>query len=274
MLRKLIKHELRATGRLMLPMLALLLVTAVGGNLSVRFFMESDSNALNILGLILITAFIVAIAAACVMALALMIQRFYKNLLLDEGYVMLTLPVSVHQHIWSKLIVSLIWFIAAMLAVMAAIFVLLLDMGLMEELSGFFVSLWPQIAALAEEGYLFHIILIGLEALITILIGGICSCLHFYGALALGHSFSSRKMLWSVLLFFAFNFGMQLITGLAASAFGELGITENLFDWLFSLKGLASVHPILLGFMLYNASFGLVFYLVTAHCMSRRLNLD
>ena len=34
MLRKLMKHELRATGRVMGPLLLLVLVAAVGGNLS------------------------------------------------------------------------------------------------------------------------------------------------------------------------------------------------------------------------------------------------
>ena len=39
MLRKLMKHELRATGRLMVPMLLVTLLTAVGANLSIRWLM-------------------------------------------------------------------------------------------------------------------------------------------------------------------------------------------------------------------------------------------
>ena len=52
------------------------------------------------------------IVAVGIAAFVLMINRFYKNLLQDEGYVMMTLPVCVHQQIWSKLIVSTVWFAA------------------------------------------------------------------------------------------------------------------------------------------------------------------
>ena len=41
-----------------------------------------------------------------------MVVRFRNNLMTDEGYLMFTLPVSVHQLLWSKLLVSMLWFIA------------------------------------------------------------------------------------------------------------------------------------------------------------------
>ena len=123
MLRKLIKHELRATSRIMLPLFLLVLVTAAGGNLATKKLLETDISFLNVLGIILLTAFMVAIAAVCIVAFFLMVQRFYKNLLQDEGYVMMTLPVSVHQHIWSKVLVSIIWFAATFLVVLAAVLI-------------------------------------------------------------------------------------------------------------------------------------------------------
>ena len=41
MLRKLIKHEFRATGRVMLPLFLVLLVTSVGANFSVRGMLDT-----------------------------------------------------------------------------------------------------------------------------------------------------------------------------------------------------------------------------------------
>ena len=103
MLRKLLKHEFRATARIMLPLFGLLVLASVGANLSIRGMLDSDSTFLSTLGTILIMLFTVAIVAVGIMAFILMINRFYKNLLQDEGYVMMTLPVSIHQQIWSKL---------------------------------------------------------------------------------------------------------------------------------------------------------------------------
>ena len=50
MLRKLLKHEFRATGRVILPIFGLLLLSAVGANLSIRGMLDSDSTFLSTLG--------------------------------------------------------------------------------------------------------------------------------------------------------------------------------------------------------------------------------
>ena len=134
MLRKLLKHEFRATGRIMLPMYLILLVTAVGSNLAGRGMLDSRFDILNILGVLIVIAFGTAITGACLLAFVLMIQRFYKNLLQDEGYVMLTLPVSIHQHIWSKLIVSSVWFIVTALAVILACCITAFDLTVVKEI--------------------------------------------------------------------------------------------------------------------------------------------
>ena len=52
-----------------------------------------------------------------------MLQRFYQNLLGTRGYIMFTLPASVHQQVWSKLIVSAVWFIATGVAVILSFLV-------------------------------------------------------------------------------------------------------------------------------------------------------
>ena len=42
MLRKLLKHEFRATGRIMLPLFGILLLVSVGANFSSRGMLNSD----------------------------------------------------------------------------------------------------------------------------------------------------------------------------------------------------------------------------------------
>ena len=54
MLRKLLKHEFRATARIMLPLFGLLVLASVGANLSIRGMLNSDSTFLSTLGTILI----------------------------------------------------------------------------------------------------------------------------------------------------------------------------------------------------------------------------
>ena len=107
MLGKLMKHEFRATARIMLPVMGAMVALALLANLSIRGLAGnlSDIPMLRILFVLIIIFFSVAVVATIVMSLVIMVSRFYRNLLKDEGYLMFTLPVSVHELIWSKLIV-------------------------------------------------------------------------------------------------------------------------------------------------------------------------
>ena len=142
MLRKLLKHEFRATARIMGPLYLILLVTAIGANFSARVMDRADSKLLNILGALVVMAFVVAIIGVCFMSFALMLQRFYRNLLRDEGYIMFTLPASVHQQVWSKLIVSAVWYIATGVVVILSFLVAAYEVGFVSAFSGGSSGYW------------------------------------------------------------------------------------------------------------------------------------
>lgn len=270
MLRKLIKHELRATSRIMLPLFILSLVTAVGANVATRKLLESESGFVSVIGAILLTAFVVTIAAVCIVSFVLMIQRFYKNLLQDEGYVMMTLPVSVHQHIWSKLMVSLIWFAAAGLVVAVSMLILLFDIKLVAQFFEGFAMVWEDIvAAVKAEGAL-SVILLGVELFVLLTAGVFLSCLQFYAPLAIGHSFAGRKMLMSVVFFFATGIVMQFVNALIGSAADAAGFT----DWFFTFRGMSSAHAMMLVFIGYVLVVGAAHYFITVHFLKKRLNLE
>ena len=175
MLRKLLKHEFRATARIMVPVYLVLLVTALGANFSTRGILETPYAVLNILGSLLVMAFVVAIMAVCVVSFLLMIQRFYKNLLRDEGYLMLTLPASVHQQVWSKLIVSSVWFIITGVVVMLSFVMMALDVSFLEGMVQVLQRLFQDITAYyAINGTVFL-----LELLVLPFAGCIAFCLQF-----------------------------------------------------------------------------------------------
>ena len=83
MLGKLLKHEFRATGRIMLPLMGALLPLALMANLSIRGLAGNlaDIPALRILFILILVFFGMGIVAIGVMALVVMVSRFYRNLL-------------------------------------------------------------------------------------------------------------------------------------------------------------------------------------------------
>ena len=274
MLRKLLKHEFRATGRVMLPMYLILLVTAVGSNLAGRGMLDGRSDVLNILGVIIVMAFGIAICGVLVMSFVLMIQRFYKNLLQDEGYLMFTLPVSVHQHIWSKLIVSVVWFAATILAIIAASLVVAYDVSFLREffdvLRWFFEGL--QKLKISETLNLTAYLA---EFAVLLFLSLAAFALQFYAALAAGHSRANHKMVWSVAWFFGFQFALQFLGSLLMITLDHLGVPNFLnhlsVHWT---SAESAIHAGLLMAIGVVILYGAIFYAVTTFFLKKHLNLE
>ena len=267
MLRKLLKHEFRATGRIMLPMYLILLVTAVGSNLAGRGMLDGRYHILNILGVLIVTAFGIAICGALLMSFVLMIQRFYKNLLQDEGYIMLTLPASIHQHVWAKLIVSAAWFVVTVVVVIAAGCVMAFDIGVIRD---FFEGLWDLLWELRklEAFYAFNGVGYLAELAALAFFGLAAMCLQFYAALAIGHSAANHKMVCSVGAFFALQFATQF---LASTGLYQLS-SVNWPGW--QISGIAAIHVGMLVALVCVVVYGAIFYAVTVYFLNRRLNLE
>ena len=87
------------------------------------------AQAREYVGSLLTLAFFLAILAVCLMALITMVNRFRTNLLGDEGYIMFTLPASVHQQVWSKLIVSTVWYVLTAAVVVLSFLVAVFEVG-------------------------------------------------------------------------------------------------------------------------------------------------
>ena len=232
MLGKLLKQEFRATGRIMLPVLGALLLLSVLGNFSIRMMDQEVTNSavLNFLFLFLIVVFVLGMFAAMLMTLVLMVTRFHRNLLKDEGYLMHTLPVSVHSLVWSKLIVSLVWFLVTGLVVTAILFLTgLIQSG--TNLAELFAQL-PSWAELKEiligEGIRTgDIVRFFGEWVVLMLVGILTTCLHFYAAMAMGHMFNKDKILLSIVFFVAISFVLSFLTSILGFRVNDLMLTAE-----------------------------------------------
>ena len=150
MLTKLLKHEFRATARIMGPLYLVLLAVALGFNFSARL-MDSGNFVLNMLAALVVMAYVVAITAVFIVAFILMLQRFYKNLLGDEGYLMHTLPVTESQLILSKLISSVVWMLCSSIVGIFSFAVMLLALSLNSAALQQLPELWQKVVEIFRE---------------------------------------------------------------------------------------------------------------------------
>ena len=286
MLSKLMKHELLATSRVVLLFYAAVAALAVLSNLSIRFMDFSDSNLLAAFGALVSLAYGFSIVAVLVATALLMMYRFDRNLLKDEGYLMHTLPASVHAQIWSKLLIALLWDAATVLLI-----VLLLSLGglfqsgtRLGELFEAFPA-WGDIRRwLLAEGInpgQLGLLLTELTAL------GLVSCLvallHFYAAMSLGHMFSRNKGFLSVVFFLVISFAFRLlsavagyvldVTGLADTASSEFLWGGAMLDFSTATGTMDFTLRVMCVLLVFQIIKGALLYAVTALSLERGLNL-
>ena len=275
MLGKLLKHEFKATARTMLPMFGVVVLLSVLANLGFAQIADAENGALDILFGLFIFAFFLGLFTMGVMAMVVMIQRFYKNVLGDEGYLTLTLPVNVHEIVWSKLIVSFVWFLATGLIAMAAVFIAVFTLTYTElgEMFQNMPSFGEMLRLFFEKTSITPLQLTGAIAQFAamIILSSLTGCLHFYAAMALGHSFSNNKVLLSVVFFIAISFVFSFISSLLGIFVEGLAMTVTVEA---GSSVMTTLQELSLGSMIYTLIEGVILYLLTTYCLKHRLNLS
>ena len=270
MLRNLLKYEFQATGRVMLPIFGLVLLLTVFMAVGVRFWESVSSPILNILFVLIFTAYGFAMVGMFVVLLVLMVARFRNNYLRDEGYIMFTLPVNAHHLVWSKAICASVWFMATLVVVclsgLIIGFVVSLGTGFLPQLLEWLSGIWSELTAY----YALNGIALLLEGILVCFVGYISFCLMAYASLALGHSRDRHKMLLSVLLFFVFYTALQILT-MTVMYTGDVDGAMTAFD---RLQGMEAMHLVMLITFAIEAITGAAFYFATIFGLQKRLNLE
>lgn len=266
MLSKLLKYETKATGRIFVPIYLALLIFAVVN----RFVLALRSDQWHMPAVISMAVYIAIMVAMFVMTLIMMIQRFYKNLLSDEGYLMLTLPVRPWSHIVSKLLVSLLWIMASGLVAMLSIMIIALQKESIAALIREAVPFFQQVFAYVGS----RVFLWSLEAVIAFLLSIVAGILIVYASIAIGHLFNNHKIFASFGAFVMLNTLSQIII---ATIFLPLG--NALFPNMHVPPAdLSAVHWAVQGTILYfifiTGLLAAAYFALTNHILTKRLNLE
>ena len=185
---------------------------------------------------------------------------------------MFTLPASVHQHIWSKLIVSSVWFIVTVLAIIAASLVVAYQGGFLRELLDFLRYFLEGLRKLKiSEAFNGTIYLV--EFAVLMFLSLVAFSLQFYAALAAGHSQANHKLLWSVVWFFGIQFALQFAGSLLIIGSNELDVFNRLFShW--DPSPTVAIHVGLLMAIGCVIIYGAIFYAITTFFLKKHLNLE
>lgn len=269
MLGKLFKYELKATARLFIPLYLTLLVFAVMN----LFFLptynigEKSSALYSIAMSVSMIIYVTLIIGLVLMTLIVMIQRFYKNLLGDEGYLMFTLPVQPWKHIFSKLIVSMLWTVASGIVAFCSILIISSkNISAPEIYKGLEAAFNQFVRYFGASSYL-----VSFEAIVLGLLSLASAILTIYAAIALGHLFNKHKLLISFGMYIVLKTVSQMLMTLFAFIFANQGIFGAGSGFTPSV---IQINTFLLLSILYFGAITAGYYVLTNYILKRKLNLE
>lgn len=267
MLGKLMKYEFKATGRIFLPLFGSILVMAAVTQLLSGLNSDIPRTITMVLSSMLITT-------GFVVTLILTIQRFYKNLLGAEGYLMHTLPVSTGRLIFSKLLAATLWVIVCIFVTWLA--VVILSASEVDYRAA--LSMFDGLSLPGGETILYIA-----EFAVVSVVAVMSAILCLYACMALSMLFEKHRVAISFGFFIAISTVVQIVAALLLLAgtggMDKVSITVETVEVNGAVLAaqqsvLPSGHAYLLWSILIAALLGAGFYAITHTMLKRRLNLQ
>lgn len=279
MLSKLLKYEYRATAIYFLPIYAMLILVSILSRF-VRSLAEKLSSSVEVtydqfisfndvlepLYTSLISLYVLLAVALAITTFIVIIMRFYKNLLGNEGYLMFTLPVSVEENILAKLIPAITWFLGSCVLGIATIIPAFWGSYKDGWLS--FKNFFLTPGAKVDFG-------IVVLTVLFIILSLTATFLFYYFCMCIGQLFNSHKFIASTVAYIAITGILQVLLIIALFSIASLSFNydSTFMRFIFNLSDMQSTYLILgvSDAVLLACSAGLFF--LDSFILKKKLNL-
>lgn len=293
MLGKLLKHDFKSTGKILLPLNLLLIVITIIGCILLKLDIFENVTMIP-LAITLLLVYILSILAVSLISIIYLVVHYYRNMFSAQGYLTFTLPASRWSIFHSKLIVGFCWGLINTLLTYVSIFALLSSaVGFKKLLSGisqFFTTEFPADAFPGAENIsMTYADLFGFntgDLLLFLVIFSLISCFYAvastYGSVTIGQLYSKHKVIGSILVYIGIYFFAQIVTYITSfplifnslvSSF-ELEVDVNGNSFTFISNYIAAYRNMLILAFLISFVIGLACYVASLIIIKKKVNLD
>ncbi len=262
MLGKLLKHEFKATARFFLPLfIAALIMTPVTRLItSIHIF----DGYLAIIPGLFTGIYILILLAIAVVSYVIIIIRFYRNMVTDEGYLMHTLPVKASQHIWSKTLIACFWTIVSFAVIFLSLFAFFATPDRISTLSTEFSKFITMVQNELGAGVYTTFVI---EIIILTIVGLFSNAFYVYASIAIGQVISRHRIIGAFAAAIVLNIINQILsTVLLVPIMLTTGINAA------SPKIMANAY--IPASIVFTIIITIAYYCITNYVMTKKLNLE
>lgn len=266
MFGKLFKYDFRSMLKQFAFVWPAALVLALLNRFTVNSFVTSASSVKQAVSGVAMLVYIGILIAMFVIAVIFVIQRFYKGLLGDEGYLMHTLPVKPWQLIGSKLLCAVV---VTVVSILVAILSILLIVPAVGESFQEFLRTWTELTRRNSP----HFTLLWVELIVYVLVGMAGSYLQLYLSMGIGHLFHKNRVAWSIAAYIAISALLNIIYNTAGRPLSA-DLNEALESAFFYSGDWSRWHTVIWTFTGIMVIRGALFYVLTNYILKKKLNLE
>ncbi|MCH5341465.1 MAG: hypothetical protein J1E01_08355 [Acetatifactor sp.] len=288
MLGKLIKYEWKSTYKVgLLLLLGIVLATLMGFVIFQAPMWKSmyrDSSIdevaevlLNVASVFSILIYVLLLVGAVYGIYIFLVVHFYRSMYKSEGYLLHTLPVTKHQILISKILVSTIWVYLITIAVIVSVNLFLLAM--MSAISGESIpDIIGSISDIYSDIYIlfrslfsasgFSMNMYWVMILLSSILGIPAGLIIMFGAISIGQLFSKNRVAMAILSYIGITIARSVLSSLiqGVNFIGTaLSGPEQFVGYINSSMVLSLVLNVLLA---------VGCYIISYHVISRKLNME
>ena len=224
----------------------------------------------NIMTGVLSTLYGVILTAMVVMAVFIVVVRFYNSVCSDEGYLIHTLPVSTRSIIMSKgLVATALLTLSLIVALVSICFIL---MG--SSVSDFFRSCGSFFGEIGDDP---RILLLILEGLVVVIFGIMKSVYNVYAAIALGQMANKHRILMSIVAYIGISIVLTTIASTVLNILGNDYMSGPIFDlgrnFAAYFGGWGVGQAVIIAVIVVELVQLIIFHAITEIALTKRLNL-
>lgn len=269
MVKKLLKHELLAMGRVVVLVQAILLVAAVFMRILLCF--EEDQIVYNTVAFFAWLLYALAVVACLLVPFIMGVLRYYRNLFTAEGYLTFTLPVTPAQHILVKVLSSLIWSAASVVTA-------LLSFGIVT-FGDVFREVMLAMAYLTKDfsaDLWWNVIGWVLELIVLLSLTYVAELLLYNACISVGQLARKNRILTAVGVYFGYYVVTQILETVLVVVFELIQDRLPIERWLEAMSKhlYLTIHLSMCGLIVLTALFAGLYFLVSHGIIRKRLNLE
>ena len=255
---KVFKYEMISAGRIILPVYAVLLVLSliIGTFVMDNSLDFTDNGPLGFVKTAIVVLTVILFIVMIVIIFSIIERRYKKSILGDEGYLNLTLPVTIGEHLWGRYLADFVWALSyAVVMLIAVSFVCIRGWGEIPEVFSKILSGSAEFKLEYGVSYWYCFWCIFVNCLVFFML----ICTFIYMTESIIQLIGKHRTLMSILVFVVVFMLYQNLSGLFFNDYpGDL---KYHVGWFWCLA-------------LYNVIWTAVFSVITRFVLMYKLNLE